>query len=68
MESYVSSTGFNPIAETADKIRGTFSEIDTGKADLYMRMVMGFILSYIFLPDECDQFQNDLTQLMKLLG
>ena len=67
MESYLTSFSFNPIAETADKIRDMFSSIDKSKGDLYLRLIMGFILTCIFLPQKCDGFHSDLAKLMKLL-
>ncbi len=67
MESYLTSLSFNPIAETADRIRSMFSSIDKSKGDLYLRLIMGFILTCIFLPEKCDGFTADLDQLVNLL-
>ena len=67
MESYHSSFSSNPIAETAEKIRGVFSTIDKENGDLYLRLIMGFILTCIFLPQTCDGFHEDLDRLIALI-
>ena len=67
MESYQTSLSFNPIAETADRIRRLLDSIDKSKGDLYLRLIMGFILTCIFLPEECDGFPAELDQLVNLI-
>ena len=67
MESYLTSLSFNPIAETADRIRSMFSPLDKPKRDLYLRLIMGFILTCIFLPEECQGFPEHLDHLVNLI-
>jgi AcrR family transcriptional regulator len=66
MESYLAEMSFNPIMETAGKIRKMFAAIDPVKADLYLRLMMGFILTCIFLPDECEGSAVQLDQIIRL--
>ena len=66
-ESYRTSTGFNPIKETAAKIRARFELLDREKADAYLRLIMGYILTCIFLPEECDGSPAQLDQLIDML-
>ena len=67
MESYLMSLSFNPIAETADKIKRIFSSIDQSKGEFYLRLIMGFILTCIFLPKKGDGYKTELDRLLRLL-
>jgi AcrR family transcriptional regulator len=67
MESYLTSLSFDPIAETVGKIKKVFASLDKPKADLYLRLTMGFILTCIFLPEDCSETSADVDELMKLL-
>jgi AcrR family transcriptional regulator len=59
--------GFNPIKKTAAKIRAYFELVDPERADTYLRLIMGFILTCIFLPEECDGSPPHLDQLLDML-
>lgn len=67
MESYLSPLGFNPIVETTDRIRGMIASIDKSKGELFLRLIMGFILTCLFLPEDCETFPEHLNQLVSLL-
>ena len=67
MESYLSSLRFNPIAETAGRMRSLFSSLDKTKGDLYLRLTMGFILTCIFLPEDCGGTSADVDELVDLI-
>lgn len=66
MESYLSTERINPISQAADKIRNLLSSFDVSKRELYLRLIMGYILTWIFLPEKCEG-SPDLEQIIDLL-
>jgi AcrR family transcriptional regulator len=66
MEGYLTPGGFNPAAEAAQKIGNLLAPVGGEKQELYLRLIMGYVLTWIFLPDNCDE-NPQLDELVELL-
>jgi AcrR family transcriptional regulator len=66
MEGYLGSEGFNPAAEAAQKIRDLLAPVEEERRELSVRLVMGYVLTWIFLPDNCRDSPH-LDKLVDLL-
>lgn len=66
MESHLAPIGFNPVEEAAQKIRNLLSSVETPRRELYLRVIMGYVLTWIFLPEDCED-GSSVDRLVDLL-
>lgn len=66
MEGYLMPGGFNPAEEAAKKIRNLLAPVGEERQELYLRLIMGYVLTWIFLPDNCKDNPH-LDELVDLL-
>ena len=66
MEGFLNPGGLNPAEEAAKKIGNLLAPVGGEKQELYVRLIMGYVLTWIFLPDTCEENPH-LDELVELL-